>query len=156
MKLRFNTLGVSLEIAGLAMLIFISACTANTIPIDYNTEEKLINELMLEQEKDWNNANLEGFMKHYWKSDSLKFIGSKGLNYGWQNTLDSYRKSYPDAAAMGTLKFTNIATDVLNDSNAYVIGKWELFRIADTLSGHYTLLWKKLNGHWVIVADHSS
>ncbi len=142
---------------GFALLLFITSCSGNNIqPIDYHAEEVQINTLMLEQEMEWNNVNLEGFMKHYWKSDSLKFIGSKGLSFGWQAALDNYKKSYPDAASMGTLHFTNITTDVLNDSNAYVIGKWELLRATDTLSGHYTLLWKKKNGHWVIVADHSS
>jgi ketosteroid isomerase-like protein len=57
---------------------------------------------------------------------------------------------------MGRLQFTNETIDVLDQNNAYVIGKWELFRTADTLSGHYTLLWKKKAGEWVVVADHSS
>lgn len=111
---------------------------------------------MDEQEASWNNADLHGFMKHYWKSDSLKFIGKRGINYGWQNTLDNYKKSYPTAEEMGKLKFHNLSTEILDDSSAFVIGKWKLQRTSDTLSGHYSLLWKKLNGNWVIVADHSS
>lgn len=111
---------------------------------------------MNEQQEAWNNADLEGFMKHYWHSDSLVFVGKSGLNKGWQTTLDNYKKGYPDKAAMGMLLFTNKKFELLNDSNAYVIGKWELFRTADTLSGHYSLLWKKISNDWVIVADHSS
>ncbi|MEZ4800150.1 MAG: DUF4440 domain-containing protein [Flavobacteriales bacterium] len=111
---------------------------------------------MNEQQTAWNNADLEGFMKHYWHSDSLVFVGKSGLNKGWQTTLDNYKKGYPDKNAMGELLFTNKKFELLDDSNAYVIGKWELFRIADTLSGHYSLLWKKMNDNWVIVADHSS
>jgi ketosteroid isomerase-like protein len=37
-----------------------------------------------------------------------------------------------------------------------VIGKWHLKREAGDLSGHFTLLWKKIKGQWLIVADHSS
>lgn len=111
---------------------------------------------MHEQQVSWNENDFPGFMLHYWNHDSLKFVGSRGLNYGWQTTLDNYKKSYPDKAAMGTLKFTNLMIDVMDSTNAFVIGKFELFRTADTLSGHYTLLWKKMNGHWLIVADHSS
>lgn len=115
-----------------------------------------ISNTMAIQEKAWNEGNLENFMEPYWHSDSLQFIGKRGITRGWQATLDNYKKGYPDRAAMGTLQFTNLSIDVLSDSNAYVIGKWELFRIADTLSGHYSLLWKKMNGKWQIIADHSS
>jgi ketosteroid isomerase-like protein len=111
---------------------------------------------MYEQEQSWNNGDIEGFMKHYWQNDSLKFIGRRGLTYGWQQTLDNYKRSYPDRAAMGRLQFDILSTDILSDSSAFVIGKWTLLRSADTLSGHYTLLWKKYDDRWVIVADHSS
>jgi ketosteroid isomerase-like protein len=125
-------------------------------PFDASEEKRRITEAMNAQQDAWNHANLEGFMAAYWRSDSLCFIGSRGLNYGWQTTLNNYQRSYPDAAAMGRLQFTNETIDVLDQNNAYVIGKWELFRTEDTLSGHYTLLWKKKAGEWVVVADHSS
>jgi len=143
----------------IALTLLLFACDTEkqqATPFEPEKEVALIGHQMLEQESAWNAGELEVFMKHYWKSDSLKFIGSRGLTYGWQSTLDNYKKSYPDAMAMGHLKFTNLAIDVLDPTNAYVIGKWELFRIADTLSGHYTLLWKKIEKNWVIVADHSS
>ena len=38
------------------------------------------------------NGNLEEFMSFYWKSDSLMFIGKNGIQYGWQKTLDNYKK----------------------------------------------------------------
>jgi hypothetical protein len=57
---------------------------------------------------------------------------------------------------MGKLKFNNIKVDLLNSESAYVIGSWTIYRDADTLGGYYTLLWKKIEGKWCIVADHSS
>ena len=140
-----------------SIIVLLSAChSAEVIPADRTAEAASIDSLMQAQQSAWNNADIEGFMQPYWKSDSLCFIGKRGLTFGWQNTLDNYRKGYPDAAAMGRLQFTNHSLDVLSDDHAYVIGKWELFRVADTLSGHYSLLWKKISGKWVIVADHSS
>lgn len=119
-------------------------------------DEQAIRRVMAEQEMAWNRADLEGFMQGYWKSDSLRFIGSRGLTYGWQPTLDNYKKSYPNAEAMGKLSFTILSVEVLSPQSAFVIGKWRLARAKDELSGHYTLLWKKIDGAWVIVADHSS
>jgi hypothetical protein len=36
------------------------------------------------------------------------------------------------------------------------VGKWMLQRSIGNLSGHYTLLLRKIRGQWKIVADHSS
>lgn len=115
-----------------------------------------IQTIMNEQQEAWNRGDIDGFMNGYWKSDSLRFIGKRGITFGWQATLDNYKKSYPVPEAMGRLQFTNLTTEIVGDSAAYVIGKWQLFRSADTLAGHYSLLWKKMQDRWVIVADHSS
>lgn len=116
---------------------------------------KLVTANMDAQEKAWNNGDIKGFMAHYWHSDSLKFIGSKGITYGWQKTLDNYLKGYPTKEAMGVLKFTVIEASQLSKSSVYIIGKWELQK-EKPAGGHFTLLWKKIDGQWVIVADHTS
>jgi hypothetical protein len=123
---------------------------------DKHAAEDGIQSLMLQQETDWNNADIDGFMSIYWQSDSLKFIGKRGITYGWQNTLNNYKKGYPTAEAMGRLDFDNLSFEFPDSTNALVVGKWTLFRSADTLGGYYTLHWKKLLGRWVIVSDHTS
>jgi len=115
-----------------------------------------VSDIMKKQEAAWNKADIEGFMAYYWKSDSLKFIGSKGITYGWQKTLDNYKKSYPTADAMGVLTFENNTLEQLSPSKIFVIGKWHLKRKEGDVGGSYTLLWKKINGKWVIVVDHTS
>lgn len=119
-------------------------------------EENLIRRIIATQEADWNRADIEAFMGGYWQSDSLMFIGSRGITFGWQPTLDSYKKSYPDAEAMGKLTFTILSLQILSPESAYVIGKWHLVRTKDEVGGHFTLLWKKIGGKWLIVADHTS
>ena len=104
----------------------------------------------------WNKGDLDCFMQGYWKSDSLKFIGKKGLNYGWQTTLDNYKKSYPNREAMGQLKFEIKSIEELSGSIIFVVGKWHLERSIGNLEGHFSLVWKEINGKWVIIADHSS
>jgi ketosteroid isomerase-like protein len=113
-------------------------------------------QLMKAQETAWNKGDLEGFMEAYWRSDSLKFIGKNGITYGWQATLDNYRKSYANPAQMGQLRFDILHTE-LSGKQAFVIGRWHLQREAyPSLQGYFTLFWKKIKGQWRIVADHSS
>ncbi len=108
------------------------------------------------QQNAWNNGALEQFMEGYWKSDSLMFIGKSGITYGWQKTFDNYKKGYPDTAAMGKLNFTILQLKPLAANYYFVVGKWHLQRTIGNLEGHFTLLFKKINRQWLIVADHSS
>jgi ketosteroid isomerase-like protein len=111
---------------------------------------------MDEQTQAWNAGNLDQFMNGYWQSDSLKFIGSSGITYGWKNTLDRYRKNYPDQASRGTLRFQILSVDLTSKDAAFVIGRFFLTRPQQgDASGYFTLLWRKINGQWKIVVDHT-
>ena len=114
-----------------------------------------IRAIMAKQEVAWNNGDLEEFMKPYWHSEKLMFVGKNGIKYGWQTTLDNYKKSYPDKAAMGELTFELLKTEISGKS-AFMLGTWKLTRTEDVLSGYYTLYWKKIAGQWQITIDHSS
>jgi ketosteroid isomerase-like protein len=119
-------------------------------------DELAIRQLLDDQVKAWNQGNLESFMQGYWKNDSLMFIGKSGINWGWQKTLANYKKSYPDTTAMGKLSFNIIVVKKISPEYYYVVGKWMLKRSIGDLSGHYNLLFRKINGSWLIIADHSS
>ena len=117
---------------------------------------KEILQILGAQEKAWNEGNIDEFMHGYWENDSLVFVGKNGLTYGYNNTLANYKKNYPDKTYMGKLKFTIISKQALGSQYFRIIGKWELTRTVGNLSGHYTLLLKKINGEWKIISDHSS
>jgi len=119
-------------------------------------DELAIRQLLDDQVKAWNQGNLESFMQGYWKNDSLMFIGKSGINWGLQKTLANYKKIYPDTTAMGKLSFNIIVVKKLSPEYYYVVGKWMLKRSIGDLSGHYNLLFRKINGSWLIIADHSS
>jgi hypothetical protein len=84
------------------------------------------------------------------------FIGKSGINWGWQKTLENYKRGYPDTAAMGKLSFNIIVVKKISPEYYYVVGKWTLNRSIGDLSGYYNLLFRKIDGQWLIVADHSS
>jgi ketosteroid isomerase-like protein len=119
-------------------------------------DRQAILNLMHNQELAWNRGDIDVFMQGYWKSDSLLFVGKNGPTYGWQTTLEHYKKGYPDKAAMGQLKFTILQVKVLDATNAFVFGGWKLNRANDAPGGYYTLWFKKIKGEWKIVCDHTS
>jgi ketosteroid isomerase-like protein len=121
-----------------------------------SNDEAAIRSMLAAQVTEWNKGNVAGYMHGYWESDSLVFIGKNGPTYGYNPTLERYKKSYPDAAHMGKLTSTLTSVTRLSDDHYFVIGKWALARSVGDLSGAYTLLIKKINGEWVIVVDHSS
>lgn len=136
-------------ILGLALFISLTG-------LSQSRDEKKIREILSAQTDAWNRGDIEGFMKGYWENDSLMFIGKSGVTYGWKNTLNNYKKGYPDTAAMGKLFFDLISIKKLSKKYYHVTGKWKLKRSIGDLSGHYTLLFRKIDGEWVIISDHSS
>lgn len=119
-------------------------------------DKTIILQILDQQTKAWNRGDLESFMNGYWKNDSLCFIGKSGVTYGWNNTLDNYKKGYPDTAAMGKLHFDILSVKRLSPEYYHIIGKWYLQRSIGDVSGHYTLVFRKIKGEWVIISDHSS
>ena len=57
---------------------------------------------------------------------------------------------------MGKLSFYIIDVKHLSPEYYFVVGKWFLQRTVGDLSGHFTLLFRKIKGRWYIIADHSS
>jgi ketosteroid isomerase-like protein len=122
----------------------------------YAQTSKKILTVLENQRQAWNRADIDAFMRPYWKNDSLMFIGKSGVTYGWQKTLENYKKNYPDTAAMGNLLFDILQVKKINSSNYFVVGKWFLKRSIGDVFGHFTLWFRKINKQWIIVADHSS
>ena len=122
-----------------------------------NTDDEtiIINKLK-NQANCWNSGDIDCFMEDYWHHDSLMYIGKKGVTYGWQNTMDNYKIKYPTKKEMGHLEFEFIKLEPLNDDHYFMVGKWHLTREIGDIGGHFTLIWKKINNNWVIIADHSS
>ena len=119
-------------------------------------DESEVRNLLLQQTKAWNSGDINGFMQTYWQNDSLMFIGKDGVTWGWKNTLERYKKAYPDKETMGQLSFDVLQIKKLSAEYFFVVGKWMLKRNAGDLSGHYNLLMKRIKGEWKIIADHSS
>ena len=137
-------------------IFFITLLFITSSSFSQNKNETVIRKMLSAQETEWNKGNLESFMKGYWQNDSLLFIGKNGPKFGYETTLENYKKGYPDTVHMGKFTSTIISMKKLSKSYYFVVGKWFLKRTVGDATGYYTLLIQKINGEWVIVADHSS
>ena len=138
-----------------ALLIILLSAIVVEQSSDQNTLTSMpaeISEIMQNQQNAWNSGDIEGFMIGYWDSEELLFIGSS-VNKGYETTLSNYKKSYPTREDMGSLEFTNLIWVPVSYDAGLLIGEWNLIGINN---GVYSLLWKKLDGEWLIIADHSS
>jgi ketosteroid isomerase-like protein len=115
-----------------------------------------IRSVMNEQTAAWNRGDIPGFMRGYWNSDKLVFVGSSGVTRGWQPTLDRYKKSYETREKMGTLAFFDLEIEVLSKDAAVVLGSWSLARATDNPNGKFTLIFRKFKDGWRIIHDHTS
>ena len=141
-------------IVGIIIGFFYTTTFAND-NISKKEKDQILN-LLDTQVEAWNDGDLELFMETYWKSEKLTFIGSRGPTYGWQATLDNYKKGYPNKEAMGKLKFVILNISKVDKKTVSVIGRFELTRTIGDVSGHFSLIIQKFKKDWFIISDHSS
>ena len=111
---------------------------------------------LADQQAAWNEGNLEKFMAGYLKSDSMQFIGKRGINFGWKTTLENYKKGYPDTVAMGKLSFEILRVNPISADAAWLTGKFYLKRTIGDANGIFTLVFRKIEDKWLVVYDHTS
>ncbi|RLJ99640.1 YybH family protein [Tenacibaculum discolor] len=137
------------------LALFVACKEEATQTVSEETEKQEILSVMKAQEEAWSNHDLEGFMQGYWKSDSLKFYGRNGITFGWQKTLDNYKKGYPTKEHSGTLTFkVNDISKITNGAYS-VMGEYHLKRAVGDANGVFMIIFKKIQGEWKIIADTS-
>ena len=137
--------------------VFLIITSANSYSQTLKEKDSLKILNVLEQQRiAWNDNNIDEFMKGYLKSDKLVFSGSNGPVFGWNFVKDRYLKTYSTKELMGYLSFEINNLFSLSRKVALLLGKFNLQRKNEKLSGYFTLIFKKINGNWYIVSDHTS
>ena len=140
-------------------IVILSSCnmtnTSNieTIKQDPN-EINAIKEMLTIQQECWNNGNIDGFMEGYWNSEKLIFTSATHLPaYGWENTLERYKNSYPTKESMGEFRFEILDVRLTSTTTSNLFGKWELIREKDHPNGLFYLDLEKFDENWLITKD---
>ena len=107
------------------------------------------------QQMAWNRGDIRQFMDGYWNDEGLTFSSGGKTTRGWQATLDRYKNRYPDRSAMGQLTFEGLETSQIDQQAALTLGNWKLEKDKPA-RGNFSLVWKRIDGEWKIVHDHSS
>ena len=144
-----------MDMKKITIVVCLLCAITNYAQNEANDKKDILTILELQQSA-WNNFDIESFMTYYWKSDSLKFYGSKGVVSGWKNTLERYKKAYPTKDHSGILNFTINTISKISDDAYYVMGAYYLKRddVGDA-NGIFMVIFKKINGEWKIIADTS-
>lgn len=118
--------------------------------------EAAIKQVLADQSAAWNRGDIDAFMAGYANTPDLRFASGGTVTKGWQETLARYKKRYADRAAMGTLTFSDLDVTILAPDAALVFGRWRLKNDKGEPNGLFTLLLRKTEPGWRIVADHTS
>jgi ketosteroid isomerase-like protein len=137
-------------------LLWLAAGCQPSMQLDHEMIQMVVKSMLEQQVRDWNEGQIDRFMRAYAQGDSTRFASGGDVTTGWQAVLDRYRSKYPSRAAMGRLTFTDIEVTPLAADAALAFGKWRLDQPLDKNSGLFTLLFRNTKDGWRIVHDHTS
>ena len=141
---------------GVLIITFLAGLSIFSGTMSVDKLKKEVSTVLDDSEKGWNEGNIEKYMECYHRSDKMRFAGNESFNFGWENTLKRYKKSYPDKKAMGKLTFSDVDITILSNDAAYIFGRWTLHYPDKKRTGLYTLIMRKFKEGWRIIHDHSS
>jgi len=152
-------------IALAAALVAVGGCAASApasppAPVDAASVEAGVRATLAAQVAAWNAGSVRGFMDGYARTEALRFLSGGTVRRGWEEALYGYVRSYPDAASMGHLAFTDLSVQPLSADHALAWGRWRLQREGDAEGagpgGLFTLVLTDTPAGWRVVHDHTS
>ena len=118
-------------------------------------EDKAIRAVLEKQTEDWNRGDLDAFATGYKNSPDILFIGSK-VSRGYAGMVERYRTAFGTREKMGTLSYSDVEVQPLDQHFATVTGRFHLERTAaggGNADGSYLLVLEKMPQGWKIVRD---
>jgi ketosteroid isomerase-like protein len=144
-----------------ALVLFVAFMALATSPLlqaQNSAPAQAIRAVLDKQVVDWNRGDLDAFATGYKNSPDILFIGSR-ISRGYAQMLDTYRNGYSTKEKMGTLSFTALEVQPLDERFATVTGNFHLERTAaggGNADGYFLLVFEKTPAGWKIVRDDTT
>jgi ketosteroid isomerase-like protein len=143
------------RVALVLLLCMPLAAAAQAIP---TAEAQAIITVLNRSADDWNRGDLDAFATSYKNSPDILFMG-RTIQHGYAQMLAHYKAAYTNPAAMGTLNFTQLAVQPLDEQFATVTGRFHLERTTaggGNADGYFLLVMEHTPAGWKIVRDDTS
>ncbi len=136
-------------------LLLIVSLVMSVCCMAQSKDVKAILEVMREEERTWNNGDIEGYVNLYAPEDSTRMILGKGAAYGKDAILAFYKKYWPKDK-MGKLSLEADSIEKLSKKYYYVSGYFHVTTPeGKKIDGRFSGLMKKINGKWYLYTDHA-
>ena len=140
----------------LALIVF--AIPSMLVAQDVSPAAPAIRAVLDKQVVDWNRGDLDAFAAGYKNSPDILFMGPT-ISRGYAQMLDRYRKGYSTKEKMGTLSFTGLEVQPLDERFATVTGNFHLERTpagGGNAEGYFLLVFEKTPAGWKIIRDDTT
>lgn len=139
----------------LRIILLILLPGMNSAAFSQSKDVKAILEVMREEERTWNNGDIEGYVNLYAPEDSTRMILTKGAAYGKEAILAFYKKYWPKEK-MGKLSLESDSIEKLSKKYYYVSGYFHVTTPeGKKIDGRFSGLMKKIKGKWYLYTDHA-
>jgi Domain of unknown function (DUF4440) len=142
----------------ISFVAFVALATCPLLQAQNAASAQAIRAVLDKQVVDWNRGDLDAFATGYKNSPDILFIGSR-ISRGYAQMLDTYRNGYSTKEKMGTLSFTALEVQPLDERFATVTGNFHLERTAaggGNADGYFLLVFEKTPAGWKIVRDDTT
>lgn len=127
--------------------------------ISPNTNEAVqaVQQALEGQVQAWNKGDLEKAMTFYWNSRDMLWISKSGVEKGYQEVLDMFRKDFANSSRMGIYSFEPLHIEQLAPQVVFYVFRWKIELEGKRLMGGVSSqLWKNIGGRWVVTSEHAS
>jgi uncharacterized protein (TIGR02246 family) len=118
-------------------------------------DDQQIRALLDKQASDWNRGDIDAFATGYKNSPDILFMGSP-IDKGYAAMVARYHKVFSTREKMGTLSFSEVEVQPLDERFATVTGHFHLERTSaggGNADGYYLLVMEKTPDGWKAIRD---
>ncbi len=138
-----------------AAVLILAACTVPDAPPADPTAT--VQQLLESSADAWNRGDLEGFVGDYARDSGTTFMAGGTVQYGFDWIYGNYSGWWDLGDERDSLRFESVAARALGSDHILATARFVLFRgDSVTASGPFTLVWRRIEGEWKIIHDHTS